>query len=64
MTDDRPGEDAAESGSVAEVGGEGAPEPLPDDVARAALRGEPEAEAKVDEGWEQAKSMEGEAPSG
>lgn len=63
MTEGGPGEDAAESGSVAEVGGDGAPEPLPDDVARAALRGDPEAEAKVDEGWEEAKSMEGEAPT-
>ena len=40
------------------------PEPLPDEVARAALRGDPEAEEAVEEGWEQAKSMEGEAPTG
>lgn len=41
-----------------------APEPLPDDVARKALRGDPEAEAVVEEKWEQTKSMEGEAPTG
>jgi hypothetical protein len=41
-----------------------APEPLPDDMARKALRGDPEAEAVVEEKWEQAKSMEGEAPTG
>jgi hypothetical protein len=63
VNDDRPGDDPA-ADSVAEVGGDGAPEPLPDDVARAALRGDPDAEAAVEEGWEQAKSMEGEAPSG
>jgi hypothetical protein len=40
------------------------PEPLPDDVARKALRGDPEAEAVVEEKWEEAKSMEGEAPTG
>ncbi|HYH47912.1 MAG TPA: hypothetical protein VEG38_00035 [Acidimicrobiia bacterium] len=62
MTDDRPGDAGGES--VAEVGGDGTPEPLPDDVARAALRGDPDAEAAVEEGWEQARSMEGEAPSG
>lgn len=62
MTDDRPGDHAADS--VVEVGGDGVPEPVPDDVARAALRGDPEAEAAVEEGWEQAKSMEGDAPTG
>jgi hypothetical protein len=41
-----------------------APEPLPDDVARKALRGDPEAETAVEERWDQAKSMEGEAPTG
>ncbi|HET9770366.1 MAG TPA: hypothetical protein VFS16_05715 [Acidimicrobiia bacterium] len=41
-----------------------APEGLPDDVVHDALRGDPEAEAAVDEGWERAKSMEGEAPTG
>jgi hypothetical protein len=40
------------------------PPELPDDVVHDALRGEPEAEAAVEEGWEQAKSMEGEAPTG
>ena len=63
MSDDRPGDDAT-ADPVAEVGGDGEPEPLPDDVARAAFRGDPDAEAAVEEGWEEAKSMEGEAPSG
>lgn len=61
MTDGRAADEPA--ASVAEVGGDGSPEPLPDDVARAAFRGDPDAEAAVDEGWEQAKSMEGEAPT-
>ena len=39
-------------------------EPIPDDVAHDALRGDPEAEAAVAEGWEKAKSMDVEAPSG
>ena len=47
------------------AGDEGeAPEPLPDDVARQALRGDPQAEAIVEDRWDQAKSMEGEAPTG
>jgi hypothetical protein len=46
-----------------EVGGSQPPE-LPDDVVHDALRGDPDAEAAVEEGWEQAKSMEGEAPTG
>ena len=62
MSDDRPDGEAEES--VVEVGGDGEPEPLPDDVARAAFRGDPDAEAAVEAGWEEAKSMEGEAPSG
>lgn len=55
-------EEQARSG--ADAGGEAPPEPLPDDMARKALRGDPEAEAIVEEKWDQAKSMEGEAPTG
>lgn len=56
----RPDEQAATA-----EGDEGEPpEPLPDEMARKALRGDPEAEAVVEEKWEQAKSMEGEAPTG
>lgn len=56
----RPDEQAP---TAAGDGGE-PPEPLPDEMARKALRGDPEAEAVVEEKWEQAKSMEGEAPTG
>lgn len=39
-------------------------EPLPDEDVLPALRGDPEATRKVEEGWEQAGSMEGDAPTG
>jgi hypothetical protein len=62
VIDERRGDDGTDP--TAEVGGDRTPEPLPDEVSRAAVRGDPEAEAAVEEGWEQAKSMEGEAPTG
>lgn len=46
-----------------EVGGE-PPHPLPGRRGAGALRGDPAAEAAVEDGREQAKSMDGEAPTG
>jgi hypothetical protein len=62
VTEDRTADQAGDP--AVEVGGGQTPEPLPDDVARAALRGDPEAEALVEKEWDRAKSMEGEAPTG
>lgn len=59
VVDDR-SDDATQAYEVA-----GPPvEPVSDETAAKALRGEPEAEAEVEEGWERAKSMDGEAPTG
>jgi hypothetical protein len=56
-------DEADPKSGVEEVGGDDV-EPLPDGVVHDALRGEPEASAEVEEAWDRARSMEGEAPSG
>ena len=56
--------DPGDAAGLEEAGPTEPPEPLPDDVARKALRGDPQAEAIVEEKWEEAKAMEGEAPTG